>query len=127
MLIDELWIVPAIYILTFGISLGFIVAARPISYEFSDERCRMLFPLSPCCRRRHLDVTPGPITLVQSWNSCRKLWCGQPNRPIEVTFDDHCCGCFGRTYYIFPDPRDVDDVLAELGALTGGPLLGQPV
>lgn len=96
----------SLFIVTYGITLVTIVFGRVSKYEIAAEGITLYTPLFCLCPRNDLNVQPGPVTNVNPWDDCSRLWYGQYAAPIEVTHkDSFWCGA-KKSYYLFPEESD---------------------
>merc|ERR1711935_836670 len=106
--------IPALFIITYGITLMLVVYGRVSKYEIDPAQGITLHvSMCCCCPRRQLDMIPNPVVDVNRWDDCSRLWYGQPDPPIEVSYEDHCC--WGKsTYYLFPEAADRQQMIHAL-------------
>jgi len=130
-LIESVFSLPLLFVVTYGITLMWSVFGKVRKYEICDRGVTLQTPLYVCCSRTDLDILPGPVTDVARWDDCSRLWHGQASAPIEVVHRDRFLLGSASHFFIFPHDNErhaVHDALQRrLAVITGGPLLQNPV
>jgi len=110
-LFESVLIIPGLFVITYGFTLVAMTFGRATQYDVDVQQgIHVHVPLLLCFMRRPLEVQRGPIVKVERWDGCSKLWHGQPNAPLEVTYvDSFLCG-MKRSYYLFPRAGQKDSM-----------------